>query len=76
MQEPRLVLRGRATTETKRGPFGAAPAKRVGSPAVRRLVHGVKRRMPWLAAVPAGRLVPLLTRFARAGWTERDVERA
>jgi hypothetical protein len=32
--------------------------------------------MPWLAVVPAGRLVPLLTRFARAGWTERDVERA
>ena len=32
--------------------------------------------MVWLAGVHPARLVPTLTRFARAGWTPRDVERA
>ena len=43
-------------------------------PAVRRLIRGVKARLVWLAAVHDRRLAPLLTRFAQADWTARDVE--
>lgn len=34
------------------------------------------RRVGWLAALSASRITPLLSRFARAGWTVRDVELA
>lgn len=45
-------------------------------PAIRRLAAQLVSRYGWLAGVPAARLVPLLTRFARAGWTVRDLELA
>lgn len=47
-----------------------------GDPAVRDLAEAVRRRLPWLRAVSARRLAPALTKFARAGWTVVDVERA
>jgi hypothetical protein len=42
----------------------------------RRLAEAVRRRLPWLSDVPAGRMTPLLARFAVAGWTDVDVELA
>lgn len=72
-----------ATTEPKRAaPRPAHTGKghhgRPGrlDPATRRLAEAVRSLLPWLSAVSAHRLVPALVRFARAGWTPRDVERA
>jgi hypothetical protein len=45
-------------------------------PAPRGLAEGARRRLPWLRAVSTRRLAPLLTPYARAGWTAADVERA
>lgn len=45
-------------------------------PVVRRLVEGVQRRVRWLSGVPTSRMVPTLTKFARAGWQPSDVDRA
>lgn len=42
----------------------------------RRLAEAVRSLLPWLAAVSVRRLVPLLHRFAQAGWTPRDLQRA
>jgi hypothetical protein len=72
-----------ATTETTR----AAPRpadNREGPPgqrrrpdsATRRLVEGVRARLRWLSGVSVPRLAPTLHRFAQAGWTPRDVDRA
>jgi hypothetical protein len=73
----------RATTETKKAAPRPAPTKeatnrggRRGHPLARRLAESVQRRLTWLRGVPLSRLVPLLTPFALAGWTGRDVERA
>lgn len=39
-------------------------------------MEGTKGRLRWLSAVHGRRLAPTLSRFARAGWTPRDVDRA
>lgn len=71
----------RATTEQLRG--RSAPAHTEGShgrkrpapdPKVRRLVEAVRGRVWWLRGVSTARMVPPLTRFAREGWSPRDVE--
>src|SRR3954468_11609554 len=46
------------------------------APGTRRLAEGVQQRLPWLAGVSPRRLTPPLHRFAQAGWTPRDIERA
>jgi len=53
---------------------GMVVGRRRSDPRARRLADGVLRRMTWLRGVSARRLTPLLTRFALAGWTVRDVE--
>lgn len=50
--------------------------RRRPDPATRRLVEATRARLRWLSAVPVSRLSPPLHRFAKAGWTPRDVERA
>lgn len=45
-------------------------------PAARRLAEALRWRVGWLRDVPARRMAPTLTRFARAGWSLRDVELA
>jgi hypothetical protein len=45
-------------------------------PAARRLAEGARFRLAWLRGTSARRLAPTLHRFARAGWTAQDVERA
>jgi hypothetical protein len=40
------------------------------------LVEGVRSRLRWLSGVSVLRLAPPLQRFAQAGWTPRDLERA
>lgn len=50
--------------------------RRRPDPATRALVEGTRARLRWLSAVPVSRLSPPLHRFAKAGWTPRDVERA
>lgn len=72
-----------ATTETTRAAPRPAHAKKVTSsgrrrpdPATRRLAEGVRARLRWLTSVSAQRLAPPLHRFAQAGWTPRDVDRA
>ncbi|MBE7248025.1 MAG: hypothetical protein INR63_24020, partial [Actinomycetospora chiangmaiensis] len=45
-------------------------------PRTRRLADGVARRLGWLRSTSPRRLAPTLHRFAAAGWTPRDVERA
>jgi hypothetical protein len=73
----------RATAETRKAAPRPAPTEEVtnrggrrGHPLARRLAEGTQRRLSWLRGVPLSRLVPLLTPFALAGWTARDVERA
>lgn len=44
--------------------------------ATRRLAEDVQRRLGWLRGVSPRRITPTLSRFARAGWTARDFERA
>jgi len=56
-----------------------SPTKGVGrragvDPAARRLAEAVRGRTSWLRAVSAARMTPTLSRFARDGWTPRDVE--
>jgi hypothetical protein len=46
------------------------------APATRRLAERVRGRLWWLRDVSPRRIGPALHRFARAGWTERDVDRA
>jgi hypothetical protein len=72
-----------ATTETTRAaprpahnPEGPPGQRRRPDPATRRLVEGVKARLRWLSGVSMPRLAPTLHRFAQAGWTPRDVDRA
>jgi hypothetical protein len=73
----------RARTEARGGaPRPAATHKgpprrrRAASPATRRLAEGTRSRLRWLADVSASRLAPPLHRFAQAGWSPRDVDRA
>src|SRR4051795_155661 len=55
---------------------GSPPRRPRAAPASRRLADHVRRRLPWLSGVSARRLTPTLHRFAAAGWTPRDVDRA
>jgi DNA-binding transcriptional ArsR family regulator len=71
------------TPEPRRGaPRPAATRKGTprrrpqAAPGTRRLAEHVRRRLPWLAGVSARRLTPTLHRFAVAGWTPRDIDRA
>jgi hypothetical protein len=77
------TTRLQATTDPRRGaPRPAATSK--GPPrrrphaaaATRRLADQVQRRLPWLAGVSLRRLTPPLHRFAQAGWSSRDIDRA
>ncbi len=72
-----------ATTETTRAAprpahhqEGSPGQRRRPDPATRRLVEGVRARLRWLLGVSVPRLAPTLHRFAQAGWTPRDVDRA
>lgn len=72
-----------ATTEQRKAAPRPAPTDGVGSaarpgvhPGTRRLAEGARGRLRWLNGVSARRLTPTLHRFAQAGWTPRDVERA
>jgi hypothetical protein len=75
-----LVGRKAETSEEEAAPRLAPTSKgrrRAGhDPAARRLAERARARLGWLAAVSAARLTPTLHRFARAGWTAKDVERA
>jgi hypothetical protein len=62
-------LRGTAPKGTDRRAGGAHPS-------TRRLAEAVQRRTGWLSGVSVRRITPTLSRFARAGWTPRDVELA
>jgi hypothetical protein len=73
----------RATAETTRAAprpahtkEGSPGRRRRPDPATRRLTEAVRLRLRWLSGVPVQRLSPPLHRFAQAGWTPRDVERA
>lgn len=57
-------------------PTKGVRGRRGADRAARGLAEAARRRLPWLRAVSARRLTPTLTRFARAGWTGVDVERA
>src|SRR3954471_1680609 len=52
------------------------PRRPRAAPASRRLADHARRPLPWLSGVSARRLIPTLHRFAAAGWTPRDVDRA
>jgi hypothetical protein len=60
-----------AHTETSDRPGRSGPDM-----TTRRLAEATQRRLRWLAGVSARRITPTLSRFARAGWDARDVERA
>lgn len=68
------------TTKTASRPAHTEVASLAGrrrmDPATRRLAEATRARLRWLSAVPVARLSPPLHRFAKAGWTPRDVERA
>jgi hypothetical protein len=55
---------------------GPQPRRRRPDPATRCLVEGTRARLRWLSSVSVPRLAPTLHRFAQAGWTPRDVDRA
>jgi hypothetical protein len=58
-------------------PRSARSSYREGhAPEVRRLAEGARHRLGWLRGVGLGRIAPTLARFARAGWTPRDVDLA
>src|SRR3954468_7423983 len=72
-----------ATTDTRRGaprpaptPQGPPRGRRRPQAGTRRLAEATRTRLRWLSAVPIPRLAPPLHRFAAAGWTPRDIERA
>jgi hypothetical protein len=73
----------RATTE-QRGCAARAHTQRSGErkarrgidPTTRRLAEGARLRLAWLRGTSAHRAAPPLHKFAQAGWTPRDVERA
>jgi DNA-binding transcriptional ArsR family regulator len=71
------------TTDPRRGaprpaatPQGTPRRRPRAAPGTRRLAEHVRRRLPWLAGVSTRRLSPTLHRFAQAGWTPRDIDRA
>ena len=73
----------RTTTEQRRGRSAPAHTEASGGrkparldPASRRLAEAVRFRLAWLRGVSPYRLTPTLHRFAQAGWTAKDVERA
>lgn len=72
----------RSQTEMRRTASRPASTKASGRPgpsgpdlATRRLAEATQRRLRWLSGVSARRITPTLSRFARAGWDARDVER-
>jgi DNA-binding transcriptional ArsR family regulator len=64
--------------EALRAPSPTGKRRRAGGahPGAGRLADAVLRRLLWLAGVSPRRITPTLSRFARAGWTDRDVELA
>jgi DNA-binding transcriptional ArsR family regulator len=71
------------TPEPRRGaprpahtPKGGPRRRPRAAPGTRRLAEHVRRRLPWLSGVSVRRLTPTLHRFAAAGWTPRDIDRA
>jgi hypothetical protein len=71
------------TPDTRRGaprpaatPTGTPRRRPRAAPGTRRLAEHVRRRLPWLSGVSVRRLTPTLHRFAVAGWTPRDIDRA
>lgn len=72
----------RQTEKSEEAPLrGTAPKgreRRAGGlhPGTGRLAEDARRRLGWLSGVSARRITPTLSRFARAGWTVRDVELA
>lgn len=73
----------RSKTETRKAAPRPAPSRRSDEReaggfdlATRRLTEAVRRRVSWLRDVHPLRMAPTLAKFARAGWTARDVERA
>ncbi len=69
--EPRKAAPRPATAQE-----GSASRRRGVNPRTRRLAEAVRGRLGWLLGVSARRLAPALHRFAQAGWTPRDVDRA
>ncbi|MCA1696508.1 MAG: hypothetical protein LC749_18290, partial [Actinobacteria bacterium] len=53
-----------------------SPVRPVQDHRARRLADAVRHRLPWLTGTSTRRITPTLTRFAAAGWTPRDVDRA
>lgn len=77
----RALLRGQTEKNDEvalRAPSPTSKSRQRSShdPASRRLAEDVRRRLTWLSGVSARRMTPTLHRFAQAGWTPRDVERA
>lgn len=66
------------TAPSGRAPTRAAPRRRRYRADLRtvRLAKDLRSRIYWLRAVPHQRIMPSLDRFARAGWTAADVQRA
>jgi hypothetical protein len=70
------------TTETRKAAPRPAATQRIPAPPrkqdqrARRLAEAVRHRLPWLSDTSARRLSPTLHRFAAAGWTPRDIDRA
>jgi hypothetical protein len=71
-----------ATTETRKAAPRPAATRKVPTRSpkqdqrARRLADAVRSRLPWLSGTSARRLSPTLSRFAAAGWTPRDIDRA
>jgi hypothetical protein len=71
-----------ATTETRKAAPRPAATQKIPAPPrkqdqrARRLAEAVRHRLPWLSGTSARRLTPTLHRFAAAGWTPRDIDRA
>jgi len=71
-----------ATTETRKAAPRPAATQKIPAPPrkqdqrARRLAEAVRHRLPWLSGTSARRLTPTLHRFAQAGWTPRDIDRA
>src|SRR3954467_14991219 len=57
-------------------PKSPPPRRPRAAPGTRRLAEGVQQRLPWLAGGSPRRLTPPLHRFAAAGWTPHDIDRA